>query len=180
MKRATYAFVIALVLLFGASICGAAEQASKEASYLETATRIERAVKYTTSLDEFGHAVVQQALLATAKKIREEKLESSVVDIVLKFRVALDISQPAVPGGPVSWDPGDIDICYEMCTASYSDIDKCYAECNMGSLGSPDERGCDDIIEDFENASDILTQSRYLQELFHNNCVIHGQLLKIK
>ena len=123
------------VVIFSAALCfplltGASEQAPVPVPDRRAAA-LERLATRANSLEDFGRAVMQQAMLAAAQRIKDGKQTGQTirVDVPLTVR-AIDIPRaskapdlPKVPG------PDDVDVCWETCNSL-----SCYTQCDFGGV----------------------------------------------
>jgi hypothetical protein len=121
------------VVVFGAALCfplltGAAAQAQVPD---RRAAALERLATRASSLEDFGRAVMQQAMLAAAQRIKEGKQTGQMIRIDVPLTVrAIDIPRPSkVPDLPKVPGPDDVDVCWETCNSL-----SCYMDCDFGGV----------------------------------------------
>jgi hypothetical protein len=144
----------------------------------ELAGFLEGAARPRLSPEDFAREVERGALLAAARAVREGKLQERTIEIELPFEVTV-LPDPFPPPDPDIFPPfpgpNEVDVCWEVCFSL-----NCYIDCSRPDIGIDRpirRRTCEDIWEDFRNATNIYWRLHYARELLREGCLERQELV---
>lgn len=133
------------------------------------ADALQRSAISTADLTSFGEAIAREVLLSASEQVRNRRTLPTDIALNLEFRVRELPPLYSVP------QPGDIDVCWEICPTGGRSFLQCYINCSAPSFGTFRPpflvRTCDAIWEDYQNADNMIIRIQYLRELLLNDCI---------
>lgn len=146
---------------------------------LDRAASLERLAMQTSNLEEFGRAVLKQALLAAARQQREGRATGNTIQVQLPFslREIEPPRSPRPPDLPKPPDPSTIDVCWETCGSV-----ACYVDCSnpvdlditagLAARLTAQRRRCDDLQRQLANLTDQRVRGKILVQMIIAGCSI--------